>query len=69
MTNKKNKNKHSNNRSNQQYAPKIEVSEEDLLKQCLSLHELLKERTSQLRQLETGDMCYVISTKWLRDWK
>ncbi len=33
------------------------------------MHELLKDRTNRLRQLETGDFCYILSTKWLRDWK
>ena len=40
MTNKKNRNKHHHHQqhNHQQYAPRVEVNEEDLLKQCLSLH-------------------------------
>jgi hypothetical protein len=67
MTNKKNKHRHSVQR-----APSVSqpiASEEELTAQCLELHELLKDRISKLRQLETGDFCFILSTKWLRDWK
>lgn len=49
--------------------PKIEINEEELLAQCLQMHDLLKDRTAKLRKMETGNFCYILSTKWLRDWK
>ena len=39
------------------------------MEQCLKMHELLKDRNSKLRKLETGDWCYVLSNRWLKDWK
>lgn len=68
MTNKKNKHKN-NHHNNYQPNPKHEINEEELCSQCLEIHELLKDRTSRLRKLESNEMCYMISTKWLREWK
>ena len=71
MTNKKNRNKHQQHHQHQHQpaAPKVEISEEELLAQCLELHDLIKNRTTRLKELETGNLCYILSTKWLNEWK
>lgn len=45
------------------------VNEELLASQCLELHELLKNRTAGLRAMKSGELCYLLSTRWLQDWK
>lgn len=69
MTNKKNNRNRYKAETHHTSTPKVQINEEELLNQCLQLHELLKDRTNRLRKLETGDFCYILSTKWLRDWK
>lgn len=67
MVNKKNKYTRSQNNRNNDPAPVID--EEGLMTECLELHQLLKNRTAKLRELKETDLCYLISTKWLQDWK
>lgn len=67
MVNKRNKyNKGSNNRNNDSTPA---VDEEGFTIECLELDQLLKKRTTKMRELKQNDMCYLLSTKWLQDWK
>ena len=67
MTNKKNK--YHKKREHSPPPAKPPVNEELLAGQCLELHELLKDRTARLRAMKTGELCYLLSTRWLQDWK
>ena len=39
------------------------------MNECLAVYELLKDRTKALREMAGNDFCYVLSTKWLKQWK
>ena len=72
MGNKKKKHRHPNQnhkRSTNQTTYYPPVNEEALMEQALRMHELLSNRTAALRKLSTGELCYVLSTKWLSEWK
>jgi hypothetical protein len=69
MTNKKNR---YNNQRKQDHPPtqsKPLANEEELANQCLHLHELLSNRTAKLRAMKEHELAYLLSTKWLQDWK
>lgn len=61
-----NNNNRDNTNQQNNYNPK--VSEEDLQMECLELYELLTNKTKLLKE-EKLNYCYLISTKWLEDWK
>ncbi len=67
MTNKKNKYHKKNDHS--QSTSRVVVNEEELTAQCLELHELLKNRTNKLRAMKNNELCYLLSTNWLKEWK
>jgi hypothetical protein len=60
---------HAPKRSPNQAAYHAPVDEEALMAECLGMHELLINRTAALRTLETGELCYLLSCDWLREWK
>ena len=69
MTNKKNRYNNQRKQDSQQTQTKSIANEEELANQCLHLHELLSNRTNKLRAMKDNEPAYLLSTKWLQDWK
>lgn len=69
MTNKKNKYNNHKQKDNSQSQSRVQVNEEELAAECLHLHELLSNRTAKLRAMKEHELVYLLSTKWLQDWK
>ena len=59
-------NKHKQQQAQPKSPPKAEINQEELMNECLAVYELLKDRTKALREMAGNDLCYVLSTKWLK---
>lgn len=61
-------NNNNHNKSSQNFAPKLTEDELcDLVTEATQIHILLNSRHEKLK--ESKDFVYLLSTKWLREWK